>query len=95
MIDHTNPLDAFLARQHNQDLVARGIALRDACRTGHGTWQHPHGGKPRSGRDTHLHEINCFGIWASGECGAQAVRNWFTVAYRIHHFETDRIRPAA
>ena len=73
----------FMQRHGAADPATRADAIRAAVTTGFGNWLSPFGGNAHQRPATHMHEIDLFGITATGDTTDRAVANWFTVADRI------------
>ena len=55
------------------------VAIRTLCDLGEGSWTEP-GAQPGQTAATHLHEIDLFGVTATGDTPDCAARNWMRVA---------------
>ena len=73
----------FLSHYGPCDGDQRESAVRAAVAQGYGRWISPSCADTSARPASHQHEITIFDVTAFGATPAEAVRNWFTVAYAI------------
>jgi hypothetical protein len=72
----------FLAATADLDGTALARCIAHATRQGWGTWTAPVTADPALHPATHLHEIDLFGIAATGATATEAALHWRSVATR-------------
>ncbi|MCF7700524.1 hypothetical protein [Loktanella sp. M215] len=81
MSDPQTLSEFFLLRYTVATPEKRADAIRAGVATGFGTWLSATNASSRPA--THLHEIDLFGVTATGDTAESAVAYWFTVAARV------------